>query len=135
MPGATPSGAPIQTGTLISYSILRGARLGSTLRAASVQTDPDYPKKPQGDSLTDCQWPRLAIYATDDGRLAAALALRDMHQQRLRAAGFGDITTPIKPAPAFYYAEEYHQLYIARTSAAIALLAPRALLASSAGPA
>jgi len=44
MRSATVLGRAIQTGTLISYSIRGDARLGSTLRAASVQTDPDYPK-------------------------------------------------------------------------------------------
>jgi hypothetical protein len=42
MRSATPSGGPIQTGTLIGYSLRGDARLGSPLRAASVQTDPNY---------------------------------------------------------------------------------------------
>ena len=44
MRSATVLGAPIQTGTVISYSIRGDARLGSTLRPAWLQTDPDYPK-------------------------------------------------------------------------------------------
>lgn len=43
MRSATSSGSPIQTGKLISYPILGVVRLGPMLRAAGVQTDPDYP--------------------------------------------------------------------------------------------
>ena len=46
---------------------------------------------------------------------AAAEASRQAYQQTLRAAGYGDITTEIvHPAPAFYYAEDYHQQYLAK---------------------
>ena len=37
-----------------------------------------------------------------------------MYQERLAAAGYGEITTEIAPAPTFYYAEEYHQQYLAK---------------------
>src|SRR5256714_2648444 len=57
---------------------------------------------------------RSAIYATDPDQLAAAEASRDAYQERLAAAGFGQITTEIKLAPAFYYAEDYHQQYLAK---------------------
>ena len=57
---------------------------------------------------------RSAIYATDDDQLKAAEASRDVYQQRLSAAGFGAITTEIAPAPTFYYAEDYHQQYLAK---------------------
>src|SRR5215208_2581832 len=57
---------------------------------------------------------RSAIWATDDEQLAAAKASRDMFQQELRASGFGEITTEIGPAPEFYYAEDYHQQYLAK---------------------
>src|SRR5262245_9796235 len=57
---------------------------------------------------------RSAIYATDDEQLAAAKASRDMYQKQLSAAGYGEITTEIAPAPPFYYAEEYHQQYLAK---------------------
>ena len=57
---------------------------------------------------------RSAIYATDDGQLAAAKASRDMYQEQLTAAGFGEIATEIAPAPTFYYAEPYHQQYLAK---------------------
>ena len=57
---------------------------------------------------------RSAIYTFDDEQLAAAKASRDMYQQQLGANGYGEITTEIAPAPPFYYAEEYHQQYLAK---------------------
>lgn len=57
---------------------------------------------------------RSAIYATTDDQLAAAKLSLDSYQERLTAAGYGAITTEIAPAPAFYYAEEYHQQYLAK---------------------
>ena len=39
---------------------------------------------------------------------------RDIYQERLTKAGFGPITTEILPAPEFYYAEDYHQQYLAK---------------------
>jgi peptide-methionine (S)-S-oxide reductase len=57
---------------------------------------------------------RSAIYATTDAQLAAAKASRDMYQERLRAEGHGDVTTEIREAPTFYYAEPYHQQYLAK---------------------
>jgi peptide-methionine (S)-S-oxide reductase len=57
---------------------------------------------------------RSAIYATDDEQLAAAKASRDMYQKRLNEVGFGEISTEIAPAPEFYYAEDYHQQYLAK---------------------
>jgi peptide-methionine (S)-S-oxide reductase len=55
---------------------------------------------------------RSAIYVFDDAQRAAAEASRDAYQDRLRAAGYGDITTEILDAPAFFYAEDYHQQYL-----------------------
>jgi peptide-methionine (S)-S-oxide reductase len=57
---------------------------------------------------------RSVIYTTGDAQQAAAAASREMYQERLTAAGFGQITTEIAPAPAFYYAEDYHQQYLAK---------------------
>ena len=47
-------------------------------------------------------------------RVAAAEASRDRYQEALRAAGHGEITTEILEAPDFYYAEDYHQQYLAK---------------------
>ncbi|HPG88581.1 MAG TPA: peptide-methionine (S)-S-oxide reductase MsrA [Hyphomicrobium sp.] len=57
---------------------------------------------------------RSAIYTTTDAQLAAALASRDAYQRDLAARGFDAITTEIRPAPPFYFAEEYHQQYLAK---------------------
>ena len=57
---------------------------------------------------------RSGIYWYDDDQRAAAEASRAAFQERLDAAGYGPITTEIIPAPAFYYAEDYHQQYLAR---------------------
>ena len=58
---------------------------------------------------------RSAIYCDTQQHYDAAIASRDSYQQRLHAAGYGDITTEILcPAPVFYYAEDYHQQYLAK---------------------
>jgi peptide-methionine (S)-S-oxide reductase len=55
---------------------------------------------------------RSAIYWRDEEQRRAAEASREAYQRALRAAGHGEITTEIAPAPEFYYAEEYHQQYL-----------------------
>nr|MDQ4041703.1 peptide-methionine (S)-S-oxide reductase MsrA [Actinomycetota bacterium] len=57
---------------------------------------------------------RSAIYWTSDAQRAGAEASREMFQQEVRAAGYGDITTEIAQAGPFYYAEDYHQQYLAK---------------------
>jgi peptide-methionine (S)-S-oxide reductase len=57
---------------------------------------------------------RSAIYYFDEEQRAAAEASRDAYQQHLRAAGYGGITTEIVAAPAFYFAEGYHQQYLSK---------------------
>jgi peptide-methionine (S)-S-oxide reductase len=57
---------------------------------------------------------RSGIYAYGDAQREAAERSRDAYQQKLTAAGFGSITTEILPAPEFYYAEDYHQQYLAK---------------------
>ena len=57
---------------------------------------------------------RSAIYYYSDAQRKAAEQSRDMYQQRLTAAGFGPVTTEIAPAPEFYFAEDYHQQYLAK---------------------
>ena len=57
---------------------------------------------------------RSAIYTYSPAQAEAAAASRALYQDRLTAAGFGRITTEVAPSSAFYYAEEYHQQYLAR---------------------
>ena len=57
---------------------------------------------------------RSGIYYYDDRQREAAERTRDAYQEQLTAAGHGTITTEILPAPEFYYAEDYHQQYLAK---------------------
>jgi peptide-methionine (S)-S-oxide reductase len=57
---------------------------------------------------------RSAIFVHGPQQRAAAEASRVMYQEQLTAAGYGDITTEIVDAPEFYFAEDYHQQYLAR---------------------
>jgi peptide-methionine (S)-S-oxide reductase len=57
---------------------------------------------------------RSGIYCHDDAQREAALASREQYQRALTAAGHGAITTEILAAPAYYYAEDYHQQYLAK---------------------
>lgn len=57
---------------------------------------------------------RSAIYWTTEAQRAAAEAGRMAYGKALAAAGLGPITTEIREAPAFYYAEDYHQQYLAK---------------------
>lgn len=57
---------------------------------------------------------RSAIFTTTEAQLAAAKSSRAMYQAELERAGYGAVTTEIAPAPQFYYAEDYHQQYLAK---------------------
>jgi len=57
---------------------------------------------------------RSIIGVADAEQRAAAEASRELYQARLGAAGFGTITTEIVDAPPFYFAEDYHQQYLAK---------------------
>jgi peptide-methionine (S)-S-oxide reductase len=57
---------------------------------------------------------RSAIYTYTPEQRRAAEASRDRFQKELNAAGYGEITTEIKDAPPFYFAEDYHQQYLAK---------------------
>ena len=60
---------------------------------------------------------RSGIYVYTPDQQAAALASKAVFAERLRVAGHGAITTEILPAPVFYYAEDYHQQYLAKNPA------------------
>jgi len=57
---------------------------------------------------------RSAIYTTSDEQLDVAKRSRDRYQALLTERGFGSITTEIEPAGEFFYAEDYHQQYLAK---------------------
>ncbi len=57
---------------------------------------------------------RSGIYCFNDGQYKQALSSRDSYQSELDLSGFGDTTTEIISAPKFYFAEDYHQQYLAK---------------------
>lgn len=57
---------------------------------------------------------RSGIYTYSDAQLKAAEAAKADYQARLSEAGYGPITTEIRTAPPFFYAEDYHQQYLAK---------------------
>ena len=57
---------------------------------------------------------RSAIYTYGESQMQAALATRDMFQAGLAAKRYGRITTEIRAAPEFYYAEDHHQQYLGK---------------------
>lgn len=57
---------------------------------------------------------RSAIYTFDEEQHRLAIESRERYQRALTAAGFGEIVTEITPAGPFYYAEPFHQQYLAR---------------------
>jgi peptide-methionine (S)-S-oxide reductase len=73
--------------------------------------DPTTPNRQGNDVGTQY---RSAIYANSPDQLAAGVASRDAYQRSLADAGFGDISTEIALAGPYYYAEEYHQQYLAK---------------------
>ncbi len=60
---------------------------------------------------------RSVIYCDTDNQLEQALASAETVQSQLASLGFGDITTEMRMAPTFFYAEEYHQQYLAKNPA------------------
>ena len=73
--------------------------------------DPTQGMRQGGDTGTQY---RSGIYTFDAAQAAAAEASKAAYAPRLAAAGYGPITTEILPAPTFYYAEDYHQQYLAK---------------------
>jgi peptide-methionine (S)-S-oxide reductase len=73
--------------------------------------DPTQAMRQGGDVGTQY---RSAIYYYSDAQKRAAEQSRDAYQQRLTAAGYGPIVTEITPATEYYFAEDYHQQYLAK---------------------
>jgi len=59
---------------------------------------------------------RSAIYYFDEAQHQAAERSRDEYQRALSKSGYGAITTEVRPAPEFYYAEDYHQQYLSKNA-------------------
>jgi peptide-methionine (S)-S-oxide reductase len=57
---------------------------------------------------------RSVIFTSSDAQHEAALASRERYQERLGSEGYGEITTDVAEEPDFYYAEDYHQQYLAK---------------------
>ncbi len=57
---------------------------------------------------------RSVFFAGTDAQLTAAAQAMQAYQRALKEAGYGAITTEIRPSPEFYYAEDYHQQYLAK---------------------
>ena len=57
---------------------------------------------------------RSGLYYYGEKQKQAALRSRDVFQKQISAAGFGQITTELGPAPEYYFAEDYHQQYLAK---------------------
>lgn len=60
---------------------------------------------------------RSGIYCSTEAQMVAALQSKSAYQKRLDAAGFPAVTTEILEAPTFYFAEDYHQQYLAKNPA------------------
>jgi peptide-methionine (S)-S-oxide reductase len=84
---------------------------GSLLKVFFENHDPTQGMRQGNDVGTQY---RSAIYTTSEAQRQAAMAARDVYQREISAAGHGAITTEIAEAPAFYYAEDYHQQYLAK---------------------
>jgi peptide-methionine (S)-S-oxide reductase len=86
-------------------------RYEDLLRAFWESHDPTQGMRQGNDRGTQY---RSAIYTLDAEQRQAAEASRSAYQGRLTAAGRGGITTEIREAPEFFYAEDYHQQYLAK---------------------
>ena len=84
---------------------------GELLKAFWENHDPTQGMRQGGDVGTQY---RSAIYTLNDVQRAQVEASRDAYQQALAAAGKGTITTEIVPAGPYYFAEDYHQAYLAK---------------------
>ena len=89
--------------TLISYDTL--------LKTFWENHDPTQGMRQGNDRGTQY---RSGIYCYSDAQKQAALASKAIYQEKLTQAGYGAITTEIIDAPPYYYAEEYHQQYLAK---------------------
>jgi peptide-methionine (S)-S-oxide reductase len=84
---------------------------GEMLRIFWESHDPTQGMRQGNDAGTQY---RSGLYYYDDKQKQAALGSRELFQAQISAAGFGQITTELGPAPEYYFAEDYHQQYLAK---------------------
>jgi peptide-methionine (S)-S-oxide reductase len=89
----------------------RETNFAALLRLFWESHDPTQGMRQGGDVGTQY---RSAIYTSSEAQQAEAEASREAYQQALTRAGRGRISTEIQPAPTFYFAEDYHQQYLAK---------------------
>ena len=89
----------------------KAIRFEDLLKVFWENHDPTQGMRQGGDVGTQY---RSGIYCVDDAQRRAAESSRDAYQAVLSKAGLGAITTEILAAPEFYYAEDYHQQYLAK---------------------
>ncbi len=87
---------------------------GEMLRIFWENHDPTQGMRQGNDAGTQY---RSGIYTGSDLQNNLAVASKDAFQQELSAAGYGRVTTEILPAPDYFYAEDYHQQYLAKNPA------------------
>lgn len=85
--------------------------LDTILKSFWEEHDPTQPNQQGNDVGTQY---RSAVYWTNPDQRVVVEASRDAYDADLRAAGYGAVTTEIAPAGDFFYAEEYHQQYLAK---------------------
>jgi peptide-methionine (S)-S-oxide reductase len=84
---------------------------GELLKTFWEEHDPTQGMRQGNDAGTQY---RSTIYTYGPEQLKAALASRDRYQELVKKSGFGAITTEIREAPEFFYAEDYHQQYLGK---------------------
>ncbi|MCW2309574.1 peptide-methionine (S)-S-oxide reductase MsrA [Rhodobium gokarnense] len=89
----------------------KGISLDQVLKAFWEGHDPTQGMRQGNDTGTQY---RSAIYASDDAQKAAAEASRDAYNEALKSVGKGEITTEIRGPQPFFFAEDYHQQYLAK---------------------
>jgi len=97
---------------------LPGVWVTSAGYAGGITPNPTYEEVCSGRTgHTEGTQYRSAVYTLNDAQQAEAEASRDAYQAALSAAGRGTITTEIEPAGPYYFAEDYHQGYLAKNPA------------------
>jgi peptide-methionine (S)-S-oxide reductase len=105
------SGATGHTEAVLVVYDPRKVSYGQLLKTFWESHDPTQGMRQGNDVGTQY---RSAIYVANDAQRAEAEKSRDMYQKALTESRHGTITTEIKAEPPFYYAEDYHQQYLAK---------------------